>query len=87
MQIFMGSPITLRAVVEASGFLAAVHGAYKPDFSPTSAASRVAAAVIPPAEIVQPAIQVEQSECSCELRPITCPNFCSVFIEKVSTYS
>ena len=60
--------------------LAPVRGVYKPDFSPTSAALRVAAAVIPPAEISQPAVQVERSECSCELRPITCPNFFSVFI-------
>lgn len=47
--------------------LAPVHGVYKPDFSPTSAALRVVAAVIPPAEILQPAIQVEWSECSYEL--------------------
>lgn len=47
--------------------LAPVRGVYKADFPPTSAALRVTAAVIPPVEVLQPAIQVEWSECSCEL--------------------
>lgn len=47
--------------------LAPVRGVSKPGFSATSAALWVAVAVIPPAEISQPAVQVEWRECSCEL--------------------
>lgn len=71
--------------MEVSGFrpecqlLLPMCGVHKPGFTATSAALWVAAAVIPPVEISQPGVQVEWNECSCELWPITCPDFSSGF--------